>query len=53
MTFGNGGIVVTGNLTVNGNVDTTGTLKNNTKDVGSTHKHSGVTTGGGQTGNPI
>lgn len=38
---------------VNGNVSTTGTLTNNGKNVGSTHKHSGVSTGSGQTGNPV
>lgn len=47
------GIVITGNLTVVGDIATTGTLQNNSKNVGSTHKHSGVTTGGGQTGNPV
>jgi phage gp45-like len=47
------GIVITGNVTINGNITTTGTLQNNGKDISSTHKHSGVTTGGGQTGNPI
>lgn len=47
------GFVITGNVTINGNVATVGTLQNNSKDVGSTHKHSGVQTGGGQTGNPV
>lgn len=31
----------------------TGTATSNGKDVASTHKHSGVTTGGGQTGVPV
>jgi phage baseplate assembly protein V len=49
---GGSGASLNGPLTVVGNVDTTGTLKNNTKDVGSTHKHVGVQTGGGTTGTP-
>ena len=47
------GVTVNGKFTVNGNVETTGTLKNNSVNVGSTHKHSGVTTGISNTGNPI
>jgi len=47
------GIVINGNVTITGNVATTGTLQNNGVTVGSTHKHSGVTTGAGNTGNPI
>ena len=47
------GIVINGNVTITGNVSTTGSLQNNGVDVSSTHKHSGVTTGSGQTGNPI
>ena len=31
----------------------TGTFVNNTKNIGSTHTHSGVTTGGGTTGAPV
>lgn len=34
-------VTIDGTLTVNGNVDTTGTLTNNGKDVGSTHRHAG------------
>jgi hypothetical protein len=45
-------ININGKLTVVGDVETTGTLKNNTKNVGSTHTHSGVTTGSGNTGAP-
>lgn len=37
---------------VTGNVDITGTLTNNGKLVGSTHTHSGVQTGSGNTGAP-
>lgn len=32
---------------------TGGSLTHNGKDIGSTHKHSGVQPGGGQTGNPV
>ena len=39
-------------LTVNGNVATVGTLTNNGVDVGSTHTHGGVQTGGGNTAPP-
>jgi len=46
------GITITGNLTVNGNISSTGTLTNNGKNVGSTHTHSGVTAGTGNTGAP-
>ena len=45
-------IKINGKLTVVGDIETTGTLKNNTKNVGSTHTHSGVTTGSGNTGAP-
>jgi hypothetical protein len=44
MVFSNAGIVVTGNFTVNGQVIANG------KRIDETHKHSGVTTGGGQSG---
>jgi len=43
---------ITGNVTVNGNVSNTGTLQNNGVNVGSTHVHSGVQTGGGNTAVP-
>ena len=33
-------------------VDITGTISNNGVNIGSTHKHGGVQTGGGQTGTP-
>lgn len=42
-----------GNLTQTGNIANTGTLLNNGKDIGNAHKHSGVTSGGSNTGNPI
>lgn len=42
----------TDQLTVNGNVVTVGTLTNNGVDVGSTHTHTGVQTGGGTSGPP-
>jgi len=47
------GVTVNGKFTVNGNVETTGTLTNNGVNVGSTHEHSGVQTGGSNTGVPI
>ena len=53
LTINNGNTTMNGNLVVNGNISNTGTLQNNTKDVGSTHKHSGVQTGGSNTGNPV
>lgn len=43
-TFGNSGIVITGNLTINGQVTANG------HRIDETHKHSGVTAGGAQTG---
>lgn len=48
------GVTIQGaTITLDGNVITTGTLMNNGKNVGSTHEHSGVTTGSGNTGVPI
>ena len=44
MTFNNSGIVVTGNLTVNGQVVANG------KRIDETHRHNGVTTGSGNSG---
>lgn len=43
---------ITGAVQVNGNVATTGTLTNNGANVGSTHKHGGVQSGGSDTGTP-
>lgn len=40
-------------ITINGDVTINGALINNSKNVGSTHKHGGVVPGGGNTGNPI
>lgn len=45
-------IVLNGATTVNGNVATTGTLTNNGHAVGSTHEHTGVSTGTGVSGPP-
>lgn len=45
--------VVAPDIELIGDVATTGTLDNNGVDVGSTHKHSGVTPGLFKTGNPI
>jgi hypothetical protein len=47
-----GPVNITGAVTVMGNVATTGTFKNNTVNVGSTHEHSGVQTGTSLTGGP-
>lgn len=40
------------NLTINANIQTTGTIINNGKNIGSTHTHSGVQSGSGNTGTP-
>lgn len=45
-------VVITGALTVEGGADVTGELINNGVDVGSTHTHSGVEPGDGQSGPP-
>lgn len=42
-----------GNIVAPSNVAVTGTLQNAGTNVGKDHKHSGVQTGGGNTGNPI
>lgn len=47
-----GSLTVEGPTTLNGDTDTTGALTNNGKDVGSTHTHGGVQTGGGNTATP-
>jgi hypothetical protein len=44
---------ITGDINQTGNFANTGTLTNNSKDVGSTHKHSGVQTGTSNTGTPV
>lgn len=49
---GGSGASMTGPLNVIGNVTTTGLLTNNGKNVGSTHTHSGVQSGGSNTGAP-
>ncbi|MEY0016948.1 Gp138 family membrane-puncturing spike protein [Providencia rettgeri] len=50
----NGNVTINGNHAVNGNSESTGgTLKHNGKDIGSTHRHDGVQTGGGNTGVPL
>lgn len=50
---GGAGAALTGNLNVTGNIASTGTVQNNGKNIGSTHTHSGVQTGGGNTGAPV
>jgi hypothetical protein len=42
--------ITTPKLIINGNIETTGTVKNNGKQIGSVHIHGGVTTGIGTTG---
>ena len=50
----NGDIEIsTSNLIVNGNLEVTGNMTNDGTDVGKTHLHSGVTTGGSNTGPPV
>ena len=44
---------IAGDISQTGNFSNTGNLTNNGKDVGSTHKHSGVQSGASNTGNPI
>lgn len=46
-------LTVNGPTLLNGDVETVGTLTNNGVDVGSTHPHSGVQTGGGNSGPPL
>jgi uncharacterized protein involved in type VI secretion and phage assembly len=56
---GSQGIAISGDngsgnaSTVTGNFNTTGTITNNGHNIGSTHQHSGVQTGGGNTGAPL
>ena len=54
---GSGGFSISGGggttATINGNIATTGTITNNGKNIGSTHVHTGVTTGGSSTGFPV
>lgn len=47
-----GDVDIVGKLTVTGDVATTGALRNNEKLVGSTHTHSGVTSGNSNSGAP-
>lgn len=48
---GGNGTTFTGNVNMVGDLHTTGTLTNNGKDVGSTHKH--TETNGSETGEVI
>ncbi len=45
-------IVAPGGVFITGDITTTGTVTNNGLNIGSTHVHGGVTTGGGNTGFP-
>nr|WP_308410080.1 Gp138 family membrane-puncturing spike protein [Providencia stuartii] len=48
-----GNALIKGNHSVNGNSESSGgTLKHNGRNIGDTHTHSGVQTGGGNTGGP-
>ena len=49
---GGSGATITGNVSINGKVTSTGTLTNNGINVGSTHRHSGVQSGGSLTAVP-
>jgi hypothetical protein len=42
--------ITTPKLIINGNIETTGTITNNSKQIGSVHTHGGVQTGSGTTG---
>ena len=46
-------IRLVGDLDVIGNITSTGTINNNGKNIGSTHQHSGVTSGSGSSGAPV
>lgn len=46
-------IKLTGNVTITGNLAVSGAVSNDGVSIGKTHKHSGVSTGAGNTGNPI
>ena len=49
-----GNVTVNGNYAVNGNSDSQGgVMRHNGKDIGSTHRHSGVQAGKDNTGSPI
>lgn len=49
-----GNVTVNGNYAVNGNSDSQGgVMRHNGKDIGSTHRHSGIQAGKDNTGSPI
>lgn len=50
---GNSIVMSASGIAITGNITSTGTLQNNGKSVGSTHEHSGVQTGGGNSGPPV
>lgn len=45
-------VTVTGNLQVNGNINSAGTVSNAGKNIGSSHTHGGVAVGGSNTAGP-
>lgn len=49
---GGSGASLTGNMSIMGDISNSGELTNNSKNVGSGHVHSGVQSGGGNTGAP-
>jgi phage baseplate assembly protein gpV len=53
LTASSGLTLTTPLLTINGNIASTGTITNNGLPVDSTHVHTGVTTGSGNTGTPL
>ncbi|MEM8028441.1 hypothetical protein Q4R25_17975, partial [Morganella morganii] len=49
-----GNVTINGNHAVNGNSDSNGgTMTHNGKNIGSTHKHSGVQGGNSDSGEPV
>lgn len=48
-----GNLVVTGTVTIKGDLSTEAALKNKNKSVGADHKHDGVQGGGDQSGTPV
>lgn len=48
-----GTVEITGDVTVTGTLEVTGTITNNGTDIGENHVHSGVTSGGSNTGSVV
>jgi len=45
-------LTINANVVINGDIESTGTMTNNGKDVGSSHTHGGVQSGGSNTSTP-